>query len=92
MYITTGTGRIGLNITKKQALMGCHSGECDGDIAYLRSTPSIARQLKKIDPEVLKQELKEYSDWDVSDHDTNLSRILWLLCGDIVERDMARGE
>lgn len=92
MYITTSSGRISMNITKEQAWMGFHPGECDSDISNLRSVPAIARQLKRIDTEVLKQELKEYSDWDVSDHDTNLSRILWLLCGDIVERDMARGE
>lgn len=88
MWISTGSGRIELNITKQQANIGSHSGECDDDIAYLRTIPAIRRQLAKINPEVLRDELREYGAWDeveLSDHDANLSRILWLLCGELVE-------
>ncbi len=68
--------------------MGSHQGACDDDIAALRQVPAIRRQLDKIKPETLQAELREYGAWDdaeLADHDANLSRILWLLCGDIVE-------
>lgn len=77
-----------LNITLNEALTGAHSGQCDNDIAYLRTVPRIRRQLAKINPELLRKELKEYGAWDdeeLADHDANLSRILWIACGDIVE-------
>lgn len=83
-----GNYGIELNITRNEAHIGSHSGQCVDDIAYLRTIPRIRRQLDKIDPEALRKELKEYGAWDeneLSDHDANLSRILWIACGDIVE-------
>ena len=88
MFYTSGSGRIELNLTKKQANIGSHSGQCDNDIAYLRTLPNIKRQLNKIDKETLKNELKEFGAWDeieLDNHDENLTRILWIACGDIVE-------
>jgi len=88
MYYTSGSGRIELQITKKQAGIGSHSGQCDNDIAYLRTLPAIKRQLAKLDPDTLKKELSEYGAWDdeqLNDHDENLTRILWIACGDIQE-------
>lgn len=84
----SGNYGIELNITLNEALTGAHSGQCDNDIAYLRTVPRISRQLAKINPELLRKELKEYGAWDdedLADHDANLSRILWIACGDIVE-------
>lgn len=83
-----GNYGIELNITLNEALTGAHSGQCDNDIAYLRTVPRIRRQLAKINPELLRKELKEYGAWDdedLADHDANLSRILWIACGYIVE-------
>ncbi len=77
-----------LNITKAQARQGSHPGQCDDDIASLRTIPAIKRQLAKLDPENLRRELKEYGAWDaaeLADHDANLSRWLWIACGDIME-------
>lgn len=88
MLASTGSGRIEINITKAQAAIGSHSGQCDSDIAYLRTVPAIRRQLAKIDPDLLRDELREYGAWDdveLSDHDANLLRILWILCGDIAD-------
>lgn len=88
MYYTSGSGRIELQITKKQAEIGSHSGSCDNDIAYLRTLPAIKRQLAKLDAETLKNELAEYGAWDDNDlanYDENLTRILWIACGDIQE-------
>jgi len=78
-----------LNITKKQAAQGSHSGACDESIAALRKVPAIRRQLIKLDPANLKRELKEYGAWseeELENHDDNLSRWLWLSCADINER------
>ena len=76
-----------LRLTKTEARMGSHQGACDHDIAALRLVPHIREQLEKLDPERLRRELKEYGLWDdadLSDHDANLSRWLWISCGDIV--------
>jgi len=78
-----------LQITKSQAAIGSHSGQCDGDIAYLRTIPAIRRQLGKLNPETLRRELEEYGAWDeteLANHDENLTRWLWIACGDITER------
>lgn len=88
MYWTTGSGRIELNITKKEADSAFHQGQCDDDVKALSITPKIRRQLKTIDPCILRDELSEYGAWDESelqDHETNLQRILWIACGDINE-------
>ena len=88
MYWTSSSGRIGINITKAQAGIGSHPGQCDADIKHLRAVPSIRRQLDKICPTELVNELSGYGAWDeheLTDHDQNLSRLLWIACGDIVD-------
>lgn len=93
IYISTGSGRIELELTREQAESAAHPGPCDDDVAALRRDPGIAAQLEAIDPEVLREELREYGAWDageLQDHDQNLSRILWLLAGDAVEEAGAR--
>lgn len=88
MWYTSSSGRIELKMTKAQASIAYHQGQCDGDVEVLSFVPSIARQLAKIDPAILADELREYGAWsdgELSDHDQNLQRILWLAAGDIVE-------
>lgn len=88
MWYVSSNGRVNLQLTKKQALKGSHSGNCDSDIAELRQVQTISRQLADIDAEDLKAELKEFGCWDdeeLSDHEANLDRILWIACGDIAE-------
>lgn len=88
MWWTSSSGRIELQITKAQAVIGSHQGQCDQDIAYLRTLPAIRRQLAKVSPEVLAKELRECGAWnkvELADHDQNLSRLLWIACGDIKE-------
>ena len=73
--------RFELNITKAQVLAAYHSGAMDDDIAELAKVPSIARHLKKLDPEQVRAELAEYGAWneeELQDHAQNLQRILWL--------------
>ena len=77
-----------LRLTKAEAQTGSHQGACDDDIAALRRIPRIRKQLDKLDPENLRRELKEYGAWDeaaLADHEENLSRWLWISCGDIRE-------
>jgi hypothetical protein len=80
--------RFELKITKAQALQGSHPGPCDIDIVELLTVPAIRRQFKKIPADKIAAELKEYGAWDeteLSDHEANKARILWIACGDIVE-------
>ena len=88
MYWTESLGRIELQITKKQADSCSHAGQCDVDVEALKLNPSIARQLKKLDPVIVSAALKEYGAWDdleLSDHNENLTRLLWVACCDISE-------
>jgi hypothetical protein len=89
-YWTESHGRIELNIKMKDAHIGSHQGQCDEDISYLLTVPYIKKQLEKIRPELIAECLKEYGAWDsqeLSNHEDNLSRLLWIACGDLVERD-----
>ena len=88
MYWSSSSGRIALQITKQQAALGSHQGQCDQDIAELRTVPAIHRQLAKLSAEEVRNELREYGAWDddeLTDHNDNLNRLLWLACGDITE-------
>jgi len=88
MWYTSGCGGINLQMTKAQAASASHQGQCDDDVAALAKHPKIARQLAKINPKALRDELQGYGAWDdaeLSDHAQNLQRILWIAAGDIVE-------
>ena len=77
-----------IEMTYKQACSMSHSGKCDADVAIGREIPAIKRQLKKIDPDELRLELRDYGAWDeyeLQDHEANLDRILWIAACDIVE-------
>ena len=78
----------GIEMTKKQARAMTHPGPCDADVKEGANIPSIKRQLAKIDPEQLRKELREYGAWDdeeLSNHQDNLERILWIAAGDIID-------
>ena len=88
MYWTSSSGRIELWITKAQAAQGSHQGQCDNDVMQLSQEPAIRRQLEKVEPALLREELKYYGAWEdeeLTDHAQNLQRLLWIACGDIVE-------
>lgn len=62
------------------------SGPADTAIAHMRTMPEVISELSEIDVNDLKKELKEYGAWnelELSNHDDNLSRILWIACGNI---------
>lgn len=88
MWWSESLGRIELQITKAQAQSCSHPGQCDQDVEDLMKAPSIARQLKKLDPALVATCLKEYGAWDeieLSNHNDNLTRLLWCACCDISE-------
>jgi len=80
---------ITLIITKDQARQGSHQGQCDADIKDLLTVPAIRRQLDKIPAEDIRRELANCGAWDseeLQDVEANRARLLWIACGDIVER------
>ena len=80
--------RFGIKLSVDDALSVSHSGQCDDDVAALMTVPYVAKQLNAIDPNALVSELKEYGAWDdeqLSDHEENKSRILWIAGGNIRE-------
>lgn len=89
MWYSTSSGRIALQITKSQAMGASHQGQCDADVLALSKVPAIARQLAKLDPALVAEELKEFGAWDeaeLSDHAQNIQRLLWTACGDITDQ------
>ena len=77
-----------LRLTKSDANKGSHSGQCDQDVKELKEKTYIKKQLSKLDPIKLAKELCECGAWDeteLSDHDANIDRWLWISCADIVE-------
>lgn len=89
MWFSTSSGRIELDLSMADAETGYHQGACDEDIYYLKRLPHIATQLEGIKPSDLRDELRWYGAWDdedLADHEANLERLLWIACGDIVDR------
>jgi hypothetical protein len=83
-----GNYGIELNISKRLASIGYHSGDCEKDILWLKKQPKIKSQLKKINKENLVKELNEMGAWseeELKNHDNNINRILWIACADIVD-------
>ena len=88
-WFSSSSGRIELQISLSDAQSASHQGQCDDDVQALSKVPYISEQLAKIDPETLKGELREYGAWDddeLSDHEQNIQRLLWIACGDIVDQ------
>ena len=80
--------RFTITMTKEQAKNASHQGTCDDDVKALSELPQIKRQFKKINPADIAKELQEYGAWDeveLSDHDQNIQRILWIAAGNIRE-------
>jgi len=88
-FYTTGSGLIELDITESDARIGSHAGQCDEDIDYLLTLDYIKKQLADIPVDLLVDELREYGAWnetELSDHEENKARLLWIACGDIVDQ------
>lgn len=93
MWWTSSCGGIELQITKAQAATCSHAGDCSLDVKALSQVPKIRRQLAKLWPCAVRNELREYGAWsseELSDHDANLQRLLWLACCYIDEEVAAK--
>ena len=80
--------RFRLKLTRQQAALACHQGRCDEDVARVAAIPAVARQLRNIDDETLRAELRETGGWDdneLHDRQTNVHRIVWIAAGSINE-------
>ena len=90
-YWSDGMGRLEIEMTLEQAESASHQGRCDDDVASL--VEELRGQLDKLDKEKVKESLKEYGAWneeELSDHEANLQRLVWIASGDMVEE--ARNE
>lgn len=80
--------RFSLDLTRDNAFYGCHPGDCSESIEALRTAKYIAAQLSALDHAAVRDELEYYGARDsdqLSDIDANMSRILWLACGQIYD-------
>lgn len=84
-----GSGRIELRIPLRLARFCSHPGDCEADVVDARRADLIKRQLDRLVPSAVAECLKEYGAWsdeELADHDMNLTRLLWIACGDVVEQ------
>jgi len=67
-----------------------HQGPCDDDVDAWH--PEV--DFSHISDADLANELSDYTDWDVSDRETNEKRILWIAAGNIKEewREKEKGQ
>ncbi|MBK7823029.1 MAG: hypothetical protein IPJ61_18770 [Tessaracoccus sp.] len=93
MYAPFNTFEI--QMTADQARSASQPGrDALSDVRALLRDPKIARQLRKIDPEKIRAELKEHGAWDaaeLADDNANRERIIWIAAGNITEDLAERG-
>ena len=86
--------RFTITMTLAQAESAGHSGQCDKDVEALASMPAIRRQLKKLNPEDVRAELKSTGGWseagELANHEENLLRVVWLAACQIMEENRER--
>jgi len=86
--------RCELNITKDTAEQCSHPGDCDADVREAITEPRYRRQLAKLDPDKVRDELQGYGAWDeieLADNEMNLVRLFWIACGNIHGEVNSRG-
>ena len=79
-----------LRITRTDAAKCSLSGDNEPALKELMQKRYIKKQLKTLNPDKLKKELKEYGAWDseqLENHEENLLRWLWISCVDITENN-----
>lgn len=77
-----------LRLTRNDANQCSHSGQCDNDVKEIMNKAYVKKQLAALNPEQLVKELQEYGAWDsdeLSNHQENLMRWVWISAGDISE-------
>ena len=77
-----------IEMTLNQAESCSHPGDCEHDVRMLMEHPLIKRQRRKIAPELIRQELREWGSWseeELAYDDSNWMRILWIGANNITE-------
>ena len=80
--------RFELNITKATAEQCSHPGDCERDVREAMAEPRYHRQLAKLDPDKVRDELQEYGAWDeieLANKEMKLVRLFWISCGNIYD-------
>ena len=92
----TSFNNLEIEMTLKQAESCSQPGQdAEPDVLVLMQDPKIRRQRKKIDPDRIRQELREYGAWEeeeLADDEANWQRVLWLGANDISEEWRTRHE
>jgi hypothetical protein len=69
-----------IEMTKNEAHIGYHSGDCEAGVRHLLSLPKIKRQLRKINDDDLRTALRGYGAWseeELNNRADNEMRIIW---------------
>lgn len=85
-WFTSSSGKIEFTMPGEAVLDIAQPGPADAAVAWWKAQPELAQQLAQIDRATLASELSEYGAWDdveLSGHEDNLDRIVWLAAGDI---------
>lgn len=88
IWWTSSSGQIEFQMTLEQAQTVHHQGRCDKDVETV--VKELWDEIKDIDSNVLRLNLKEYGAWnsnELSDHEANLNRLVWIAAGDICEAE-----
>ena len=88
-WFTSSSGIIEFQMTGEQAQSVSHQGSCDKDCEVLKN--ELKLELDKINPDDIKKELDELGAWndeELSDHEQNLIRLVWIAGCDIAESNI----
>jgi hypothetical protein len=88
IWWSSSSGRIELQFQPGDVAGVCHPGDNLPAVQALCQRPHVAVQLAKLDPEAVRQELREYGAWDgdeLGNHADNLHRLVWCACWDLNE-------
>lgn len=91
MWWTSSSGRIELKLSSNEANSVFTPGrDATPEVEDLINKPHIRKQLDKLKPKDVSDELSEYGAWDddeLADHEENLKRLLWIAGNDINENE-----
>lgn len=90
IFWTCGSGRITIEFQPEDVSYVCHSGPNDEHVEDIIRLPRIKKQLDKLDPEAVRNMLREYGAWDkeeLKDSLQNLRRLVWIALWDCKEKE-----
>jgi hypothetical protein len=91
LWYSSGCGRIAFQLSADCVADICQSGNNGPQVFFWRQQDDVAAILGAVPPDLLASELRGYGAWDddeLSDHEKNLDRLLWLAAWQIHEERM----